>query len=327
MQADIIIHNYLDKSLAGIGIAPEQLHAINPQLITCQVSAWAGPEGGPLKDYPAYDPVLQAATGITARYGRPEAPVLHGMASCVDYITGFSLALGAVHASIARELGRDVRSVRTSLAMGAQLVQAPFMVRSSGRGTSDPPSGQDTLGYGTHYRLYEAKDGWIQLCCRSSEIKNVADLLGADGHSAETLQSLIASLDLSEIAARLEPIPTAAAVRVMRLDQLRENICVAAEMQPLFSSQRSGLSMINAPHPSGHRTSLPFPSWYRSSVHEVRALPAAVKPGSDTLGILAELGFDEREIAALVAESAAAAGWTILDGYFPRQHTGRPGSH
>jgi crotonobetainyl-CoA:carnitine CoA-transferase CaiB-like acyl-CoA transferase len=319
-RTDILIHNYLDRSLPGIGISSEQLRAINPRLVTCQVSAWGGPEGGPLKDYPAYDPVLQAATGITARYGRPEAPVLHGMASCVDYITGFSAALGAIQATIANELGRDVRSVRTSLAMGAQLVQSPFMVRASKGRPIDQPSGQDLLGYGTHYRLYEAKDGWIQLCCRANDTKSVADFLGARDDTAEALASSIASLELSEIVGRLKSIPTAAAVRVMRLDRLREQICVAEEMQPSFSPKRSGLLMVNAPHPSGHRTSLPFPSWYRSNVHEARRLSAAVRPGSDTRAVLIELGLEQAEISELLSERAASDGWTISDGYFPLDH-------
>jgi crotonobetainyl-CoA:carnitine CoA-transferase CaiB-like acyl-CoA transferase len=72
-KADVIIHNYLDRSLPGIGISPEQLREINPNVISSQISAWAGSEGGPLKDFPAYDPVLQAATGITARYGEGSA--------------------------------------------------------------------------------------------------------------------------------------------------------------------------------------------------------------------------------------------------------------
>ena len=74
------------------------------------------------------DPVLQAATGITARYGTPEAPVMHGVASCVDYISGFCAALGVAQALVARKEGRGGSLVRTSLAMGAQLVQFPFVV-------------------------------------------------------------------------------------------------------------------------------------------------------------------------------------------------------
>jgi crotonobetainyl-CoA:carnitine CoA-transferase CaiB-like acyl-CoA transferase len=286
-DADVVIENLGIGRSERFGVDYRTLSANNPSLVYVSIpgfaaepplSAWGGPEGGPLKDYPAYDPVLQAATGITARYGRPEAPLLHGMASCVDYITGFSAALGAIHATIANELGRDVRSVRTSLAMGAQLVQSPFMVHASKGRAIDQPSGQDLLGYGTHYRLYEAKDGWIQLCCRANDTKSVADFLGARDDTAEALASSIASLELSEIVGRLKSIPTAAAVRVMRLDRLREQVCVAEEMQPSFSPKRSGLLMVNAPHPSGYRTSLPFPSWYRSNVHEARRLSAAVRP-------------------------------------------------
>jgi len=149
---------------------------------------------------------------------------------------------------------------------------------------------------------------------------DVADFLGACDDTAKALASSIASLELSEIVGRLKSIPTAAAVRVMRLDRLREQICVAEEMQPSFSLKRSGLLMVNAPHPSGHRTSLPFPSWYRSNVHEARRLSAAVRPGSDTGAMLIELGLEQAEISELLGERAASDGWTLSDGYFPRDH-------
>jgi crotonobetainyl-CoA:carnitine CoA-transferase CaiB-like acyl-CoA transferase len=75
-EADVVLHNFLDRSAEALGISDVQLRQIKPQIISCQVSAWGGPDGGPLKDDPAFDPVLQAATGITARYGSAQAPAL-----------------------------------------------------------------------------------------------------------------------------------------------------------------------------------------------------------------------------------------------------------
>ncbi|HET9689393.1 MAG TPA: CoA transferase [Pseudolabrys sp.] len=313
-EADVVIHNYLDRSLEGIGISEAQLRAIKPDIITCQISAWGGAAGGPLKDFPAYDPVLQAATGITARYGSPEAPVIHGLASCVDYITGFSAALGAIHALVAKRLGRGGSSVRTSLAMGAQLVQFPFMVRGDNGDGVEEPSGQQAFGYGPYYRLYQARDGWIFLACRKQDLAQVANALGS---SADGLSTAVAQFDSFEIERRIRGIGSASTVPVMRLDRLRDRISVAEEREPSFPPRDGGMLMIEAAHPSGHRISLPFPSWYRSDRHSPTRLSPAPKAGTHTVELLSELSLGEAEIATMIEQNIAAKGWTISKGYFP----------
>ncbi|MCZ6774076.1 MAG: CoA transferase, partial [Proteobacteria bacterium] len=167
-QSDVILHNFLDKSAHSLGIGHEQLAAINPDIISCQISAWGGSEGGPFRDDPAFDPVLQAASGIMARYGSPEKPVLHGIASCVDYITGFSASLGIAQALFARERGKGGSHVRTSLAMGAQLVQFPFMARHAQTRT-DVPSGQTARGDGCDQHLHKLADCWAFVGCRAGD--------------------------------------------------------------------------------------------------------------------------------------------------------------
>jgi len=63
--ADVVLHNFLDRSARSLGIAHDQLAAINPAIISAQIGGWTGMEPGPWDDDPSFDPVLQAATGIT----------------------------------------------------------------------------------------------------------------------------------------------------------------------------------------------------------------------------------------------------------------------
>lgn len=316
-QSDVVLHNFLDRSVEGIGISEGQLRAINPDAITCQISAWAGSEGGPFKDFPAYDPVLQAATGITSRYGTPDAPVLHGLASCVDYITGFSAALGILNSLSARALNRGASYVRTSLAMGAQLVQFPFMVRIGNRADMMVPSGQGTMGYGAHYRLYRASDQWLLFNCRPQDIKTCAAALGAADSSEAAMTSAIQALSVTEVNRRISGIGTASATQVMRLDSLRDKITIPEFSQERLSLEGRSLLIVDAAHPSGHRISLPFPSWYRSELVKPDRLSPAPKPGTHTDEVLQEIGFSKAEVQDLVNDSAAGRGWSIMPGYFP----------
>lgn len=313
-QSDVVVHNFLDRSAVKIGISDEQLRQINPEIISCQVSAWGGPSGGPFKDDPAFDPVLQAATGITTRYGTPDAPVLHGIASCVDYITGFSAALGIAQALVARELGRGGAHVRTSLSMGAQLVQFPFTVASARQPRSAEPSGQRTTGYGAHYRHYRARDGWAFLACRAEDLQKVASLLGAAAPNEQCLSDAIAATTCNEAAERLRSINTASLVPIRRLDDLRESSTIEASDQ--FKRDKY-LAMLRSAHPSGYRVSLPLPTWYRFEAGPVEPLAAAHAPGSHTRSVLAELGLAKAEVDHLLETGVAREGWSVLKHYLP----------
>jgi crotonobetainyl-CoA:carnitine CoA-transferase CaiB-like acyl-CoA transferase len=314
-QSDVVIHNFLDRSAVKIGISDEQLRHINPDIISCQISAWGGPSGGPFKDDPAFDPVLQAATGITMRYGTSEAPVLHGIASCVDYITGFSAALGVAQALVARKLGRGGAHVRTSLSMGAQLVQFPFTVASAGHARPAEPSGQGIDGYGAHYRQYRARDGWAFLACRAEDLRKVADGLGAAGSTDQRISDAISGMTCTQAAERLRPIKTASLVRVTRLDELRESSEIEAPEQ--FRKSEKHLAMLSSAHPSGYRVSLPLPTWYRFESETVEPLAAARAPGSHTRSVLTEFGVGDAEVDRLLTSGVAREGWSVLKHYLP----------
>lgn len=314
-ESDVVLHNFLDGSAARLGISDQDLRRLNPDIISCQVSAWGGPLGGPFREFPSFDPVLQAATGITARYGTPELPVLHGMASCVDYITGFTAALGVAQALVARELGRGGSYVRTSLSMGAQLVQFPFVVSAKGTSAQPEPSTQRALGYGPHYRLYKAKDKWAFLACRPADLNTIAALLGADQPTETCLGDAIAERTCSEISQILKDSPSASFVPVTRLDELREarTQSDAEDLRP----NRVSLAMREADHTSGYRVSLPLPTWYRFDDKRILPLTPAPAPGSDTRQVLHELGKSETEIRELLDGNIARENWAVLRNYLP----------
>lgn len=314
-DTDVVLHNFLDRSAESLGISHQQLQAINPDIISCQVSAWGGPAGGPLKDDPAFDPVLQAATGITARYGTPQAPALHGLASCVDYITGFSAALGIAQALVARRLGRGGARVRTSLSMGAQLVQFPFVVARPGQPGAAEPSGQDAIGYGPHYRQYRARDGWGFFACRPGDLAQVASLLEATEPAEARLGEAFARMSIAEAAGRLSSIASASFVPIMRLDALREASLIDRVDQ--FDKGTMPFAMLRRAHPSGHTVSLPLPTWYRMESTHVDPLSPAPAPGSDSRAVLASAGFTDDEQAQLFGQGVVRDRWAVLKHYLP----------
>ena len=278
--ADVVLHNFLDRSARSLGIAHDQLAAINPDVISCQIGAWTGTEPGPYDNDPSFDPVLQAATGIMARYGGgPAKPALHAIASCVDYITGFSSAAGISQALVARSRGRGGSYVRTSLAMAAQLVQFPHMVAWNGAGPGTEPSGQRAMGEGPEQRIYEVADGWAYVGCRPGDGPRLAQALGAADASEGAVEAAVRALSLGEVAKRLAGLPGAGTTALRTLADIRADRTVEDTDHRSNWMASGSISLFRGPHPSGHTTTLPMPTWVRPETSRVRHLAPAPLPG------------------------------------------------
>ena len=317
--ADVVLHNFLDRSARSLGIAHDQLTALNPDIVSCQIGAWTGTQPGPYDNDPSFDPVLQAATGIMARYGgSAEEPALHAIASCVDYITGFSSAAGITQALLARALGKGGSNVRTSLAMAAQLVQFPHMVAWDGTGPGAEPSGQRAMGEGPEQRIYEAADGWAFVGCRAGDAGRLARAVGAADATEGAIAEAVRTLEIGEIRKRLSRLPGAAAAPLRTLAEIRADRTVESTEHRSNWLSSGSLTLFRGPHPSGHTTTLPMPTWIRPETAPVRHLAPAPFPGAHTAEVLAEAGHNEAEIEALLETGAAGKGWRMLPRYLPR---------
>ena len=317
--ADVVLHNFLDRSARSLGIAHDQLTALNPDIVSCQIGAWTGTQPGPYDNDPSFDPVLQAATGIMARYGgSAEEPALHAIASCVDYITGFSSAAGITQALLARALGKGGSNVRTSLAMAAQLVQFPHMVAWDGTGPGAEPSGQRAMGEGPEQRIYEAADGWAFVGCRAGDAGRLARAVGAADATEGAIAEAVRTLEIGEIRKRLSRLPGAAATPLRTLAEIRSDRTVESTEHRSNWMSSGSLTLFRGPHPSGHATTLPMPTWIRPETSPVRHLAPAPFPGAHTTEVLAEAGHNEAEIEALLETGAAGKGWRMLPRYLPR---------
>ena len=180
--ADVIVHNFRPGVAQNLGIDYDAVKRRKPDIVYLNLTAFNGPRPGPWMNRPGFDPLLQGSTGIQMRYaGEGNRPILHGWASCIDYITGYSATYGAVLALLKRRRsgvldGGDF--VTTSLAQGGQLVQAPFMFACEAGCSGDEPSGQDAVGEHALHRMYRARDGWVFLGGLAHEMDKLRQCYG-----------------------------------------------------------------------------------------------------------------------------------------------------
>jgi crotonobetainyl-CoA:carnitine CoA-transferase CaiB-like acyl-CoA transferase len=104
-SADVFIENYRPGVLEKMGLSPEVLLAINPDLIVVRISGFG--QTGPYAQNPGFGTLVEAMSGFAARTGFPDRePVLPPLA-LADMISGIFGAQAVTMALLAREKGQS----------------------------------------------------------------------------------------------------------------------------------------------------------------------------------------------------------------------------
>ncbi|WP_137725363.1 CaiB/BaiF CoA transferase family protein [Prescottella subtropica] len=95
-ECDIVLENFRPGTLEKWGIGPEQLSAVNPELVITRISAFG--QTGPLSQRPGFAAVAEAVGGFRELVGDPDRPPVRVGVSIGDSIAGLYAAFGAVMA-------------------------------------------------------------------------------------------------------------------------------------------------------------------------------------------------------------------------------------
>lgn len=91
-RADVIVSSFRPGSLDKRGLGYPALGADNPGLIYCTITAYGS--RGPKRDWPGYDPVLQAESGIMSLTGYPDGPPARLPIAAIDLGTAMWASVG-----------------------------------------------------------------------------------------------------------------------------------------------------------------------------------------------------------------------------------------
>ena len=112
--SDVLIENFRPGLMAELGLAPEDLRAAHPRLITCSVTAF-GDETPEAASRPGYDIIVQALSGLMSVTGEPGGEPMKAGVALLDVITGLYATVGVLAAVRERELTGVGRHVSVSL--------------------------------------------------------------------------------------------------------------------------------------------------------------------------------------------------------------------
>jgi crotonobetainyl-CoA:carnitine CoA-transferase CaiB-like acyl-CoA transferase len=112
-QSDVVVENFAVGVMDKLGLGYEELRKRNPGLIYATGSGFG--LSGPYNTYPAFDPVIQAMSGLMSVTGFPGGPPMKAGPPVMDILSGIHLCTGILAALHQRDRTGEGMLVETSL--------------------------------------------------------------------------------------------------------------------------------------------------------------------------------------------------------------------
>lgn len=304
-NADVLVEQFRPGVLDRLGLSWEVLHARNPKLVLCSISAFG--QHGPGHERAGHDINFLARAGLSAVLGRRGAGPLPLPTLVGDVGGGTWPAVSGILAALLHR-GRTGLGQQVDIAMtdGALLMNAMAANEALAAQRDAEPEGS-WLDGGSFYDYYRTRDGRY-LAVGALEPKFWSQFLAVIGKSE--LEALY--LEPGEAGVRCkEAIAEAIATRDLAswegafaaVDCCVEPVRTPTEAvaDPLFAARGMVVDVPDGAGNAARQVGCPI----RLSAAPPRYAHQGPSPGADTHAVLADAGMDEAEIAALLATGAA----------------------
>jgi crotonobetainyl-CoA:carnitine CoA-transferase CaiB-like acyl-CoA transferase len=302
-RADVFVQNFRPGAVERLGIAEPDLRRVRPDLIYVSISGYG--DSGPYRNRRVYDPILQGLTGHVAIQKNPDVPIPDLIRHVVvDKASAYTAAQAITAALFARERGAGGQHVRLAMIDASLAFFWPDGMMAHTMLGEDVAPGPTLYEI---YRLTETADGHlIYFAASQSELHGVFRALGRSdlvedprftlaerGKNLEALGAILyeefRKWPTREILERLiaDDVPAGpvnALEDVFEDPQVRHNGTIVELEHPVVGRMRQA-------GPAARFDRTPAGAGGPPPLH-----------GEHTDLVLAELGYDEAERAALRAE-------------------------
>ena len=184
-NADVLVENFKAGAIGRLGYDYEWAKAINPSLVYCSISGFG--QSGPRAGAAAYDPVIQANSGMMTLTGYDglTGPTKVGFWVC-DMATGMTAAF-AVSAALARKraTGEGAYLDISMLDVGASLI-SPMVTNYLNFGVVPQLMGNGSPASASVSSVYETADGLIQVAAATqAQFDSQMKVMGREDLSAD----------------------------------------------------------------------------------------------------------------------------------------------
>jgi crotonobetainyl-CoA:carnitine CoA-transferase CaiB-like acyl-CoA transferase len=174
--ADVLVTNLRPATLGRLRLTYADVSAVRPDIVYCQTQGY--PTDSDRADAPAYDDVIQAATGLPDTFRRSGGEPQFVPTLIADKVSGLTIAYAVMAALLHRERTGEGQRVEVPM---VDVMTAFTLVEHAGAATARPPQGEP--GYqrilSPERRPQRTEDGWISVLPYTRE--NFEDLFRAGG--------------------------------------------------------------------------------------------------------------------------------------------------
>ncbi|MGI5129855.1 CaiB/BaiF CoA transferase family protein [Pseudonocardia sp. CA-107938] len=294
---DAVVTNLRPKSLRSLRLTYADIAEVRPDIVYCQAAGFAS--DSPRADDPAYDDVIQAASGVADLFGRVMGRPGLAPTIMADKVCGLTIVYAVLAALLQRE--RDGRGQQIEVPMVETM--SAFMLVEHG---ADAVSAGGAPGYKRiltpNRRPQETADGWIHILPYTSAhyetIFSVGgrDDLAGDPRYADLRACIVNSDFLYEAVQSVTPLFTTA-----EWLQVCERNGIPST--PVTTLEELVDRLPVAEHPvAGPYRSIPAPVRFSSGPTTIRR--HAPLPGEHTREVLTEIGLDPAVVDRIAGPAA-----------------------
>lgn len=302
--ADVIVENYRCGTIEGYGLGYDAAAEIKPDIVYCSLTGFG--HTGPKARHTAFDPVIQAYSGLMAANGAPDSHPVRVGPALIDYGTGAQAAFAIASALFQRSRTGKGQRIDVAMVDAALMMMSTHVMNAQLMDRTPPPFG-NVNPQRPAYSCYETADGLVFLgaftvkqaqalwrvagrddIADGMEGKRPADLIGEAGEQAAILRDIMKTRTAQEWEDLINEAGVPAA-RVRRVDEALHEAQVTSR----------GVLRENENGPAdGQRLHSPAAAFgYRHGGPELHS-PSPLL-GQHTAEVLAEAGYGEAEIAAM----------------------------
>jgi CoA:oxalate CoA-transferase len=159
-RSDVLVENFRPGVLAAMGLDQARLEALNPGLVTCNITGFGS--SGPYRDRPSFGFIPQSRSGFMSVIGAPEGAPMRAGPPIADLVAGLQGALGVCAALVRRGHTGQGETVGASL-NNAMIGMLGFLAANClATGAAPARSGNDHAIV-SPYGMFRTEDGEIAI--------------------------------------------------------------------------------------------------------------------------------------------------------------------
>jgi crotonobetainyl-CoA:carnitine CoA-transferase CaiB-like acyl-CoA transferase len=305
-SADVLVYNVRPQAMARLNLGYDIVSEINPRLIYAGVFGFG--QDGPYATKPAYDDLIQGATGLPALMAQTgDGTPRYVPNALVDRIVGLT-AVGAICASLV-ERERTGRGQRVDIPMFETM--AGFVMGDHMGGlTYEPPL--DKGGYARHLsrdrRPYKTSDGYLSVIVyNDKQWESFFKATGRDDLRRDprfaTFAGRAVNIDFvyGELARIFETRPTAEWIEL--LNKADVPVMPMHDLQGILDDEHlvatGFFPVVQHPTEGPIRSTKVSANWSETKAEPTRLAPRLNEHGAE---ILREAGFSREEIENMIRD-------------------------